>query len=430
MKRKVMLLMTVILLMSSGVFAQGDVFIDLNGNLEAGATNPTGRLEVQGDTNRDGIVGVTGGTGKAIYGTNGDPDGHAGYFEGNAEITGNLNVQGAISGENDPKVGTLINGKWCTTNGSQINCMSDAPSGGSVDWSSITNRPSGLDNGDDVGLISESDPTVGTLTNGKWCTTNGSQVICTSDAPGGGGGAGVCDQSCVDGFNTRIAALEQIILTHFSRTGNDIYITGANLHVESGSGSTDGAVNGLGNVIIGYNETIGAGSHNLVVGKSHDYASYGGIVAGLRNEISGAYSSVIGGEDNIASGLKSSILGGNWNITTGELSSVTGGNFNEANGTNSSVNGGGHNKSNGSNTSINGGYANDVNASSFYSTINGGQNNVIAGDVASINGGQTNYASGSFSSVNGGKSNTASGRHSSVSGGQSNIASGDYSVVP
>src|SRR3989304_2329067 len=37
--------------------------------------------------------------------------------------------------------------------------------------------------GDDAGLISESDPKVGTLTNNKWCKTDGSKVVCTTNAP-------------------------------------------------------------------------------------------------------------------------------------------------------------------------------------------------------------------------------------------------------
>ncbi len=39
---------------------------------------------------------------------------------------------------------------------------------------------------DDVGITSETDPQVGTLANGKWCNTNGTQVICNSDLPAGG----------------------------------------------------------------------------------------------------------------------------------------------------------------------------------------------------------------------------------------------------
>lgn len=36
------------------------------------------------------------------------------------------------------------------------------------------------------GAPSETDPQVGTLTNAKWCTTDGTVIDCTSDAPGGG----------------------------------------------------------------------------------------------------------------------------------------------------------------------------------------------------------------------------------------------------
>ena len=63
----------------------------------------------------------------------------------------------------------------------------------------------------------------------------------------------------------------------------------ANIHVQDGSGDTAGAINGLGNLLIGYNEN-GAGfipgerdgSHNLLVGEGHRYSSYGGFVAGYR----------------------------------------------------------------------------------------------------------------------------------------------------
>ena len=40
---------------------------------------------------------------------------------------------------------------------------------------------------DGVTGANENDPQVGTLTSGKWCTTDGTDIDCTSDAPGGGG---------------------------------------------------------------------------------------------------------------------------------------------------------------------------------------------------------------------------------------------------
>jgi hypothetical protein len=84
--------------------------------------------------------------------------------------------------------------------------------------------------------------------------------------------------------------------------GNDLIITGCNVHIRDGSGDTHGATNGLGNLIIGYNANSGGalrtGSHNLVIGDNHSYTSSGGVVAGAYNTVSGpnavalAYSNV------------------------------------------------------------------------------------------------------------------------------------------
>lgn len=64
--------------------------------------------------------------------------------------------------ESDPKIGSLTSGKWCTTNGSTVSCTTNAP------------------------VTSESDPEVGDISSGgsgKWCTTNGSAIVCTTTAP-------------------------------------------------------------------------------------------------------------------------------------------------------------------------------------------------------------------------------------------------------
>jgi hypothetical protein len=97
-------------------------------------------------------------------------------------VTDNIGATAAT--EVDPKVGTLTNGRWCRTNGAQVICDVNVPVAcgtaqklqwnGSA-WSCIA----------DQGLTSETDPKVGTLTAGKWCTTNGSVINCTSDAPSG-----------------------------------------------------------------------------------------------------------------------------------------------------------------------------------------------------------------------------------------------------
>jgi len=85
-----------------------------------------------------------------------------------------------------------------------------------------------------------------------------------------------------------------------------VVFSGANVYVQSGSGSTnDGcSLTGLGNLIVGYDGSSGdtkSGSHNLVVGTDHSYTSYAGAVFGFDNTISAAYATVTGGYSNTTS---------------------------------------------------------------------------------------------------------------------------------
>ena len=94
-----------------------------------------------------------------------------------------------------------------------------------------------------------------------------------------------------------------------------------NVQVQSGARSTNATVNGLGNLIVGYNENPPGGSylkyrdgsHNLMVGSGHSYLNYGSFIAGQSNTASGAHSSVSGGQSNTASGAHSSVSGGQSN---------------------------------------------------------------------------------------------------------------------
>ena len=122
--------------------------------------------------------------------------------------------------------------------------------------------------------------------------------------------------------------------------GPHIIITGANLHLVSGSGATnDGDTPlGLGNLIIGYNEDPAeagsplspgnrGGSHNVVIGTHHKFteAAFGGLVAGAGNTISNTAASVSGGANNTASGEQASVSGGFGNEASDNLASVSGG---------------------------------------------------------------------------------------------------------
>jgi len=88
-----------ILLVSSSVFA-ADVAINSNGNLDIGTSNPNGKLEVISEPDRSGVIGETSGTGIGVWGINSTSGGggYAGYFEGDARVTGDLIIDGSLIG--------------------------------------------------------------------------------------------------------------------------------------------------------------------------------------------------------------------------------------------------------------------------------------------------------------------------------------------
>ncbi|HEY3947006.1 MAG TPA: hypothetical protein VGL78_17420 [Solirubrobacteraceae bacterium] len=84
----------------------------------------------------------------------------------------------------------------------------------------------------------------------------------------------------------------------------------------SGSGSTGGTVNGMGNLVIGYAENpkgyVRTGSNDLIVGTGNGWTGFGEIAGGANNRASGPYATTFG-LSNIASGMESAILGGHKN---------------------------------------------------------------------------------------------------------------------
>jgi hypothetical protein len=183
--KKILIFLSGLLLLSLNVFAD-DVSIDSNGNVKTGVSNANAELEVTGGSAEGAIRGTTSGTGASgVYGVNttyGDygilgyygygvfgysSGGYAGYFQGDTLVTGNLTVDGSISGtlsETDPQVGTLTDGKWCTSDGTLVNCNQISP------------------------VLTESDPTVNTLgkatllcASGQVAKWSGSNWICADD---------------------------------------------------------------------------------------------------------------------------------------------------------------------------------------------------------------------------------------------------------
>ncbi len=242
------------------------------------------------------------------------------------------------------------------------------------------------------------------------------------------------------------------LLAGVTRSETGIHFTGMNVHIENGLGATNGnpefpytiqpsntVVNGLGNLIIGYNEKIDpynddgtpvsnkTGSHNIVVGKGHNYSSFGGIVVGLDNIISSSYSSITGGRGNTASSYFTTINGGGGNVASDFYSSINGGYKNEASGIYTNILGGSFNKAQGSYSSISGGTYNITEG--IGSSVSGGNLNSTTGSLSSISGGQSNVADEWYSSVAGGTNNTSSGRFSHVSGGSNRTAAGEHDWV-
>ena len=85
-----------------------------------------------------------------------------------------------------------------------------------------------------------------------------------------------------------------------------------NVQVVSGAGSTGAAVNGEGNLIVGYAENplhyAQTGSNDLVLGADNGWSSYGEVVGGHANQATGAYAAAVGAS-NTAGGAYSLAAG-------------------------------------------------------------------------------------------------------------------------
>lgn len=211
------------------------------------------------------------------------------------------------------------------------------------------------------------------------------------------------------------------ILEHFSIVDVDdgqggtvrtLRISGVNLQIVNGLGATNGnthdpfstqtgttAVNGAGNLIIGYNEprVTGSvdrtGSHYLVIGPGHAFSGFGGVLVGSANESSAPYAPVYGGIWNRSTALGACVTGGQFNLASGSFASITGG-FGSA-------------------------------ATGELATVSAGTRGLAAGPFSSVSGGYKARATGEASSVSGGDRCEAQGRRSSASGGSVSIAAGD-----
>jgi hypothetical protein len=255
----------------------------------------------------------------------------------------------------------------------------------------------------------------------------------------GGGGSSSGAAATIGELEARVIALEaklaNVVINNnplVGLSGPHFIFSGVNVHVRNGAAQSN-TTNGVGNLILGYNEstfadsTERAGSHNLVIGQEHEYSRYNGLVAGYNNRLEGVHSTVSGGSGNAAIGAFSNVAGGNSNAASGHSSSVTGGRFNIASSSFASVTGGQSNEASFWYATVTGGAVNI--ASDYYAVVSGGLHNEARGNGSSISGGDYNVASGIVSSVNGGYSNSAGGYSATISGGSANSTGGSYASI-
>jgi hypothetical protein len=212
-----------------------------------------------------------------------------------------------------------------------------------------------------------------------------------------------------------------------------------NVQVISGSGSTSGAVNGEGNLVVGYAESPSkyaqTGSNDLVVGTNNGWSGYGELLAGTGDRAGGAYASTFG-QSNQSNGPES-VTAGNHNVAAAAQSSVLGGEYNTASDAWASVLGGCDNIAGAGATPVGpcsnraeavlGGASNH--ATGVLSTISGGQSNQSTGDEAAVAGGLSNFSEGTSTVVAGGYANTAGFNQSTIAGGGENTTTGDISSI-
>ena len=211
-------------------------------------------------------------------------------------------------------------------------------------------------------------------------------------------------------------------------SAHTVLVSGANLQVHNGYGANWS--NGLGNVIVGYNQLQAEqdpvdtrnGSHNMVIGNGHYYTGMhnlisggtnralgsGGVIFGYNNKTWDNANVVLGGANNAAYGSACAILGGVLNITNGVENVVIGGQSNQTNGQKNVVLGGKENVASGWDGVIAGGDENSLIAG--FGSIVGGQSNSIGTDstdtrFTAVVGGRFNviqvgYANSIFGGIN------------------------------
>src|SRR5581483_5720018 len=187
-----------------------------------------------------------------------------------------------------------------------------------------------------------------------------------------------------------------------------VVFSAVNVQIVSGSGVTDGAVNGEGNLVLGYDENPSGraqtGSHDLILGKANSWTSYAQLVAGYNDTASGKYASVLGAA-NSASGTYATVSGGYANVAKATSASVSGGFHNTASAGYTSVSGGCSNLAGTGTPTANTTCTKTSGYPNSFATVSGGVGNQALTIGSLVGGGQQNLAADAFSSITGGCDN-------------------------
>jgi hypothetical protein len=243
-------------------------------------------------------------------------------------------------------------------------------------------------------------------------------------------------------LTNRVAALEAKIavleakLQYVTVSGTEMYITGANLNIRSGSGWT-GGTNGKGNLVMGYNEgavdNTRTGSHNIVVGGYNTYASYGAMISGDYNQAWGPFASMISSNNVLAtvdSQYSGSLASDNCSMASA-FDSMMGSINCDTTGSYGSIIGGSSNKIFGSYSVLVSGQSNEIKPGALNSSILGGNSNQMWGDLSTILAGHFNVMHGTRSFIGAGYQNVVGPAVSSgaIVNGDQVLMQNNYSTI-
>jgi hypothetical protein len=360
------------------------------------------------------------------------------------------------------QIGTQASGKWCSSDGSVINCQQDAPGG----ISTIT-AGAGLTGGGSSSTVNLALNTAGAVTlTGNWVNTanpwaddevadnltiSGGSIsnstgsftsLTLADGSQGAGkvlvsdasGKGAWQNLSSGGTVSSVTASAPLSVTNGTTTpsislgtvpvnkGGTGATSLTGYLVGNGTGAVTASATIPATAISGSFTTLNAAtivsgsSDNVITAEVQSGTAFigGGGISGSPNKVTDSYGVVLGGYANV--------VGNNNGVDDAIGSVVAGGFHNTASGGGDAVIGGGGSTASGGRSSVLGGQNNT--ASGFQSALVGGDNNSVNSESSVILGGKANTIAGVRSVVGAGFGNRVNGNYSFAAGTRTIVNSG------